>query len=323
MPQISVIIPVYNGEETIQETIQSVLKQTFSNFELIIINDGSQDTTLKIVQGIVDPRIQIFSYSNAGQAISRNRGLSHSIGKLIAFLDADDLWTSDKLETQFQALQNNVQAAVAYSWTNSINELGHFLRQGCHVNLSGDVYQHLLVTNFLENGSNPLIRRQALIEVGGFDGLFTPAEDWDMWLRLAARYHFVAVPIPQVLYRVSANSSSTNVYKLEAGALQVINRAFTNAPDSLKYLKKYSKVNLYKYLIFKSLEGVFNRNRNLKAAKFLWHTVNYEPSFLARRVTWKILLRIAITFFLPPQFALLFLSKRRQLYNIEDLFLSK
>src|SRR4028119_812278 len=112
MSLISVIIPVYNGEKTIQETIESVLNQTFTDFELIVINDGSQDATLEIVERIQDSRLKVLSYPNAGQAASRNRGLSHASGEYISFIDADDLWTPDKLEAQLRALQDNPQAAV-------------------------------------------------------------------------------------------------------------------------------------------------------------------------------------------------------------------
>src|SRR3712207_3352824 len=114
MPLISVIIPVYNGEKTIQETIESVLNQTFPSFELIVINDGSHDSTLDIVSSIKDPRIKVFSYPNAGLSASRNRGISVACGEYVSFIDADDLWTPDKLEAQYKALQANPQAAVAY-----------------------------------------------------------------------------------------------------------------------------------------------------------------------------------------------------------------
>ncbi len=322
MPKISIIIPVYNGEKTIQETIQSVLKQTLSDFELIVVNDGSQDSTMEIVENLTDSRIKVLSYTNAGQATSRNRGFSHSIGEFIAFLDADDLWLPDKLDSQLKALQTNPEAGVAYSWTDYIDESGRFLRPGSHIDVSGDVYNNLLVTNFLENGSNPLIRRQALAEVGGFEGLFTPAEDWDMWLRLAARYQFVCVPVTQVLYRVSTNSNSSNVSKLEHGALQVINRAFTQAPPSLKYLKKPSKANLYKYLTFKSLEGNPGKCQSLRALKFILNTVSNQPSLLYKKIIWKVLLKIAIAFLLPPQAALALFAKLERRSNLEDLFSS-
>jgi glycosyltransferase involved in cell wall biosynthesis len=319
MPIISVIIPVYNGEKTIRETIVSVINQTFTDWELIIINDGSQDKTLEIVENSQDSRIQIFSYPNSGQATSRNRGFSHSRGEFIAFLDADDLWTTDKLETQLQALQNNPQAVVSYSWSDCIDETGKFLRRGSHLTFSGDVFKNLLLINFLENGSNPLIRRQALTEVGEFESTLTPAEDWDMWLRLASRYHFIATPASQILYRVSANSSSGNIYKLEAGGVQVINRAFAQASDDLQYLKPQSLANLYKYLISKALEGQPERKRSLAASRFVWQAIINDPSLLQARVLLKVLLKIAITTLLPPQNAQALLTKTGNLANIQAL----
>jgi glycosyltransferase involved in cell wall biosynthesis len=301
MPLISVIIPVYNGEKTLKETIESVLHQTFSDFELIVINDGSQDSTLDILSKISDPRLRVFSYSNAGLAATRNRGFAHSSGEFIAFLDADDLWTADKLERQLAALQANPEAAVAYSWTDYIDESNKFLRRGSHLTWNGDVYQKLLVINFLENGSNPLIRREALTEVGGFYEAINTAADWDMWLRLAAHYHFVAVPSPQILYRQPVNSMSSNVYRQEAEGLQVIERAFHQAPASLQYLKPYSLANLYKYLIHKALEGDLSRPKSLLAAKFLWHAIQNDPSGIRMQVIGKVLLKIAAVALLPPQ----------------------
>ncbi|HAX77744.1 MAG TPA: glycosyl transferase family A [Cyanobacteria bacterium UBA11372] len=297
---ISVIIPVYNGEQTIRETINSVLNQTFSDFELIVINDGSQDSTLEIVSSIPDSRIKIFSYPNSGQAISRNRGIERASGEFIAFLDADDLWKPNKLEAQLKALEANPQAAVAYSWTDFIDKDGQFLGTGTRINYSGNVYEKLLVRNFLEHGSNPLIRRQALIEVGGFDGSLTPAEDWDLYLRLACHYQFIAVLSVQVLYRVSANSSSTNVARMEAASLQVIERAFNLAPASLQHLKKYSLSTLYIYLMFKSLENASKRQNSVAAVRYLGLAIRSDLSVLRRRQTLlKALFKIAAMSLLP------------------------
>ena len=107
MPLISVIIPVYNGETTIQATIDSVLQQTFPDFELIVINDASTDETLAKVGQYTDTRLRFFTCSHQGASASRNQGLNYSIGEYIAFLDADDLWTPDKLEAQFRALRSS------------------------------------------------------------------------------------------------------------------------------------------------------------------------------------------------------------------------
>ncbi|MCA1994727.1 MAG: glycosyltransferase [Coleofasciculus sp. S288] len=315
MPIISVIIPVYNGERTIKETVKSVLNQTLLNLEVIIINDGSQDSTLEVVSSISDPRIKIFSYPNAGVSVSRNRGIAQATGEYISFLDADDLWTPDKLEAQLKALQANPEAAVAYSWTDWIDESGQFLRPGGHMIANGKVYEKLLLRDFVESGSNPLIRRQALAEVGEFDSWVSPAEDWDMWLRLAARYEFVAVPSVQILYRICANSGSSNVWKMEAGSLRVIEKAFAQSPESLKSLKREVLGNRYKYLTIKTLEGLPERRRGLTATRFLWQAVRNDPTWLKKTQLMSIILfKIAIATLLPPQQAqtLMTLAKRKK-----------
>ena len=324
MPLISVIIPVYNGERTIQETIESVLNQTFSDLELIVINDGSQDSTLEIVSQVTDPRLKVFSYPNAGQAASRNRGFALASGEYISFIDADDLWTPDKLEAQLKALQANPQAAVAYSWSDYIDDNGQFLRRGSHITVNGDVYANLLLQDFLDNGSNPLICRQALTEIGGFNETLTPAEDWDLWLRLASRYHFVAVPSPQILYRVSAisTSASANVFKLERACLRVIEQAFAQAPVSLQYLKKDSLANLYKYLIYKALEGFPVPKRGREALRFLLSCIRNDPSMLRQgRILLKVVLKSVAVALLPAKQAQAFLNKVKKLSDIHTILL--
>jgi glycosyltransferase involved in cell wall biosynthesis len=321
MPVISVVIPVYNGEQTIKETIESVLSQTFTDFELIISNDGSQDDTLKVVSNIPDSRIKVFSYSNAGLSTSRNRGIFQATGEYIAFIDADDLWTPDKLAEQLKVLQNNPQAAVAYSWTDSIDESGQFFRVGGHRTVNGNVLTRLILNDFIESGSNPLIRKQALIEVGGFDESLTHSEDWDMWLRLAARYHFIAVPSVQILYRVRINSWSYNVARMEADSLRVIQRAYAEAPESIQHLKRVSMGNRYKYLTFKALDGYPVWYKGFIALRFFWNAVKNDP-VLARhkRMISKVLLRSAIVSLLPPQLAQKLLAKTTTHSDIFDLF---
>ncbi|MBD6614690.1 glycosyltransferase [Komarekiella sp. 'clone 1'] len=300
MPNISVIIPAYNSEKTIKVTIESVLRQTFVDFELIIINDGSQDSTLDIISQFKDSRIKVFSFNNSGGNVSRNRGLNYAIGEFISFLDADDIWTADKLEIQLKALQENPQAVVAYSWTDYINENGEFVVSGTHININGNVYENLLLTNFLENGSNPLIRREALIELGGFDKYLSAAQDWDMWLRLACKFDFVCIPSVQILYRISANSVSSNLVRQEKACLQVLERAYQIRPLALKDNWNISLANLYKYLTCKALQKPFNRQNTLIAAKFLWNYILNDSSRLQRiNFSLKLLLKIVIVLFLP------------------------
>ncbi|MFH7025644.1 MAG: glycosyltransferase [Heteroscytonema crispum UTEX LB 1556] len=319
MALISVIIPVYNGEKTICKTIESVLNQTFTDLELIVVNDGSQDSTLDIVKSISDSRLQLFLYPNAGQAISRNRGIKQASGEYISFIDADDLWTPDKLECQLAALQDHPEASVAYSWCNHIDVEGKFLRPGSRIIANGNVYPQLLVANFLENGSNPLIRRQALTEVGEFEASLSPAEDWDLWLRLAANCQFITVSSPQVLYRVSASSASSNINRMELVSLQVIERAFSQAPKSLQHLKRYSLANLYKYLLYKVLECSPEPKTSKKSVRFLWNAVNNDPSLLQSKTFYKVLCKIVVINLLNPQQARLLLTKLPQISNTSTL----
>ena len=319
MPLVSVVIPVFNGEKTIRETIESVLNQTLTDFELVVINDGSQDGTLDIVERIPDSRIKVFSYPNAGQSTSRNRGIEIAKGDYISFIDADDLWTPDKLEAQLQALQANPKAGVAYSWTDWIDESSQLLGKGSYNTEQGAVFTKLLLNDFVANGSNVLIRRQALTEVGGFDPSVTPAEDWDLWLRLAARYEFVAVRSPQILYRISPNSASFNVWKMEASSLQVIDKAFAIAPESLQYLKQQCLGNRYKYLTFKAIEGYPERSKGIAAIRFLWNAIKNDPSLLQAKVIWKVLFRIAAITLLTPKLAQAVINKFKPLSNTTTL----
>lgn len=319
MALISVIIPVFNGEKTIQYTIESVLNQTFPDFELIIINDGSTDSTLEVTSRFSDQRLQIFSYPNAGLNASRNRGIAKSSGEYITFIDADDLWTPDKLESQLNALQNNPEAAVAYSWTDAIDEAGCFLRPDSRASFTGDVYPNLLLGYFLSNGSNPLIRKQAFLEVGLYDETLISAQDWEMYLRLAAKYPFVAVPKPQVLYRQSAAAMSMNVVMKEVAAIAVIEKAFAQAPESLQHLKKRSLGNLYKYLTVKALEASPVKKQAMKAAELFRNTLKYDPNLLSKGITLKVLYKIIILTLASPELAQQLLAKTPKLSNTSTL----
>ncbi|MEP0917141.1 glycosyltransferase [Leptolyngbya sp. DQ-M1] len=318
MPVISVIIPVFNGEHTITETVQSVLNQTFTELEIIVIDDGSQDSTLSVVSSITDTRVKVFSYDNAGVSTSRNRGFAHATGEYISFLDADDLWTPNKLEAQYQALQLHPQAAVAYSWVDYIDQDGKFFRSANHVTANGNIYEQLLLNNLLENGSNPLIRRQAFADVGGFDPTLAFGEDWEMWLRLSARYEFVAVPSPQVLYRMSSNSVSCNVQRMETGSLRMLEKAFSQAPQSLQYLKRNAIANLYHYLTFKAFEGSPKRQNGLIAARFFWNAIANNPSML---LGWKTVLRvlakISLVTLLPPGHSYAAIKAAKRIVRLE------
>ena len=313
---ISVIIPVFNGENTIKESIESVLNQTFTNFELIIINADSTDATFSIVSQIQDDRIKVFSYPKANVAVNRNRGIKHATGDYITFLDADDLWTSDKLADQYKALQENPQAAVAYSWTNCIDEHGKYLRKAAHENWNGDVYSKLLIDDFIGSGSNVMIRRDALIAVDGFDEVLTNAQDTDMWFKLSAIADFVCVPKVQILYRIQQHSMSSNVLGMEKSYLEVMERAFAcEKAKNLQHIKPQTIGNFYKYLCYKVLKTPPGKQQSVVAARFLFTAIKTDISLLLKPIIFKGILKLIVMAILPPNWVNVIFKKFPSLSN--------
>jgi glycosyltransferase involved in cell wall biosynthesis len=314
-PTISVVIPVYNGAKTIRETIESVLAQTFSDIEVIVVDDGSTDRTVEVVNSIADDRIRLFSYPNGGQAASRNRGMARAWGDYYAYIDADDLWTPDKLERQLQALQDNPKAGVAYSWVDYVNEKGKYIRSGGRLQVDGPAYGHLLLTDFLENGSNPLVRQAAIEKVGTFEESLPPSEDWDLWLRLAAEYEYACVPAVQILYRVCSGSQSANVERVEASCLRVFDRAYAaKAAAQLQHLRSQSMANLYQYLTYKALENLSDPHRAKVAARFFWTIVENDQQFTQqKRLTLTLLLKTTVAAYFPKAIAKLLLPRINKL----------
>ncbi|GAB1545029.1 glycosyltransferase [Scytonema sp. NUACC21] len=284
-PLVSIIVPAYNAERTILDTIQSVQQQTFSNFEIIVINDGSTDNTLELLKSVCDERLKVFSYKNGGISTARNYGISHARGEFIAFLDADDLWTTDKLELQLAALQKHPKAGVAYSWTYFWHEKKS-VYEGKPIFFQGNVQANLLVDDFISSGSNTLIRRQAIESTGEFDPTLISCADWDYWIRLAVNWDFVVVPKHQVYYRVSPNSISSNIEVVEKSAMAVVEKAFENAPTNLRYLKNQSLARVYQYCTQKYLQRKENSFDAVnQAAKRLSIAIYLHPPILLQKYT--------------------------------------
>ncbi|MBD2103241.1 glycosyltransferase [Leptolyngbya sp. FACHB-261] len=303
MPTISVIVPAYNAEQTISETIQSVQQQTFTDFELIVINDGSTDKTLDILEQIQDPRLKIFTYANAGLPMARNRGIGIATGEFITFIDADDLWVPDKLELQLMAIQKSPEIGAAYSWTAFIDAAGRFLYAREPIFLEGDIYPHLLVKNFISNGSNILVRRRVVECAGRFEPTLKSAEDWDYYLRLASRCQFAVVPKYQILYRQSSQSMTSKVDVMEKYNLQVIERAFQSAPLELQYLKKCSLANTYRYIAQLYSTHALNSQSIKQASQRLQMAIRLNPDLLMERKTQRLALRLGLLQLLPYQLA--------------------
>ncbi|RLA78766.1 MAG: glycosyltransferase family 2 protein [Deltaproteobacteria bacterium] len=200
MPEVSVIIPTYNRKEMVQEAVESVLSQTYQDFELIVVDDGSEDGTREMIQREFPGLLTYIYQENQGVSRARNRGIETSRGKYIAFLDSDDLWLKKKLERQVQFMQQNPEAMICY--TDEI-----WIRRGVRVNPkkkhakhSGWIYPQCLPLCII-SPSSVLMRRELLEEVGGFDPEFPVCEDYDLWLRVALRYPIHLIPEKLIVKR--------------------------------------------------------------------------------------------------------------------------
>jgi glycosyltransferase involved in cell wall biosynthesis len=294
VPTVSVIVPAYNAEKTIVETIQSIQKQTFSDFEIIVIDDGSTDRTVETLQTLNEPRLKVFSYDNGGLPVARNRGIARATAPFLSFVDADDLWTPDKLESQLAALEAHPEAGAAYSWTAYIDAQSNFLYNGKPLPFEGNIYPQLLLECFIANGSNILVRRECIEAVGEFDPTLKSTEDWDFYLRLAAKYPFARVPKYQILYRRSSGSMTAKVDVMEKYNLLVAERAFQAAPADLQYLKPQSFANIYLFMVEICLGYIHDDAGVRQAGQKLKQAIQLYPSALKRRKVQRLLLKIVL-----------------------------
>lgn len=249
-PLVSVIMPVYNAERTLSQSVDSVLVQTFKDFELIIVNDGSTDSTGEILNKLSDERINIISIQNSGPSAARNEGIRFAKGKYLSFIDSDDLWTKDKLEKQYTKLRNQPECDVVYSWTIFIDENGRYIHPLKPVRYQGNVYEKMLINNFVGSGSNILVTRRSIESSGYFNPDLKYGEEWELLIRLSKNYKFTVVDEYQIFYRQNPNSLSSSVTDMEKDSLKVIDFAYSNAPDEFLKLKSKSIACLNSYLSY-------------------------------------------------------------------------
>ena len=281
-PAVSVIIPAYNEAATIGAAIDSVIAQHFTDFELLVIDDGSTDRTAEIAREHADHRTAIHSFANQGLAASRNRGIRKARGRYIAFLDADDLWLPDKLARQHRILSEQQDAALVYSWTDCISEQGEFLRHGSHVCCAGHVYDRLLSRNFLDNGSSAMVRARIFDDIGLFNEDYPAGEDWDMWLRIAWRYPLACSPHPDVLYRVRQTSMMSNVDRQFECMTTILATGLERMAPSADTdrIRVAATANMCRFLTVRLVETAAGHSAGRQAARYWWQFISTTPERL-------------------------------------------
>ncbi|MCX7595968.1 MAG: glycosyltransferase [Fischerella sp.] len=274
MPKVSVVIPAYNSMKYLPETLESVLQQSFTDFEVLIINDGSSDRIVQWASGLTDSRVKLISQKNQGVSVARNTGIAHAQGEYIAFLDADDFWHATKLEKQVRCLDDNQAVGLVHTWMAFVDSNGKSIGRVITSHAEGDVWKQLLESNQIAC-SSVMVRRCCLETVGGFEPNLNFAEDWDLWIRISCHYPFAVIKEPLYYYRQVSNSLSKNLQVLEESCRFVIEKAFQSVPKELLFLKNHSYGYANLCLAWKALQS---SDRDYKRAiYFCQRAIFYYP----------------------------------------------
>jgi len=208
-PEVSVIMPVYNGEKYLNESIDSILTQTFKNFEFIIINDGSTDNCLSLISEYKDDRIIIIDQMNKGLACSLNTGIELSKGKYIARQDQDDISLPNRLARQVTFFDDNSDYAMVGTWAKIFSEGDIRERYHKHPTEYADILSEMIFDNPFVH-SSVMIRRSVFSELGGYSIDITrqPPEDYELWSRIVKKYKVANIPEILLQYREIPSSMS-------------------------------------------------------------------------------------------------------------------
>jgi glycosyltransferase involved in cell wall biosynthesis len=307
MTSVSIIIPAYNAEKFIVETIKSVQRQTFSDFEIIVVDDGSTDQTASLVMQLEEPRLRVLSVEHQGLSATRNRGVAASEGKFLAFLDADDLWTPNTLQLYVEALTANAAADLSYGWTYfwnyDLNNSSDVTKLISHSATGATAYRAMLERNIVGNGSNIFVRRSAFDAVGGFDQDLTHGEDWEFCFRVALQGEVALVPQPLVYYRQHSTSICSDFEPAKTSFFKALDKIYDLAPSEYKALKVKVQSSMYIYVANLYLTRT-NTKSGIQSARKNWiDGILKYPSNIIKKQAVSVGLKLFIFSILPENFS--------------------
>ncbi|MBN1161368.1 MAG: glycosyltransferase [Dehalococcoidales bacterium] len=276
--RISVIIPTYNRALIVKEAIESVLVQTFQDFELIIVDNYSGDDTESVVGSYHDQRIRYFKNQNNGLvSVNRNFGIQKAGGEYIAFLDDDDLWLPEKLEKQVKLMDSNKELGLVYSDCYIMDDAGS--SQGktyfSYIKpIRGAALKGLLQENTIAT-LTAMVSKKALDKVGDFRTKYIIAQDYDLWLRIAQQYPIDFINEPLAKYRIHRGgaSSKNNIINYKEG-LQIRGYWLKKNPELKKELGGRTKILKYWPIFLGALGNIFRR-KSFKSIKESFGLVKY------------------------------------------------
>lgn len=283
-PLVSVVMPAYNAAPYLPETIESVLAQTFNDFELLIIDDGSTDNTAEIAHQYSqqDSRVKLLSQENQGVSVARNLGIQMSLGEFVAFLDSDDQWLPDKLAVHIEHLTLQPELGISFAKIEFMSPEGNPMKQFSNSSLTNLTPIDFYYENLIITPSNVVIRRAVFEQIGNFDPNLKGTEDAELFLRTSCNGWKVE-GIDRVLtrYRTSIGGVSSQLSRMEEDWNRFNKKVQSYAPDIINKHYSQSKAFFLRYLARRALRcrlpsqvGVDFMNRSLQSD---WKLILKEP----------------------------------------------
>lgn len=300
--QIDVVIPAFNAEKYIEKTLESIGLQGDTLGTIFVVNDGSTDRTQAIVEtfSYSHPQlaIELINQENAGLASARNAGINASLQKskrsYIALIDADDVWLARKLEKQLAVFNasSDPQLGIVYCSYELIDETSaRILGENMIIkpSLRGEVYSSLLTGNFVSgSGSSVLIKSAVFKEIGLFDEALNASEDWDMWIRIARKFHFDFVNESLVQIRVHQRNMQKDFSRMLASELAMLNKFAQHGTHNYFLLWKIQTILFRRKMLAEQIAGFGSTEPWVKS-----QLTGYQ------RWLWKLLLPILTTIWVP------------------------
>lgn len=273
MPIASIVVPAFNAARTLPETLKSLLSQTFRDYEVIIVNDGSTDNTLEIARGFTDDaRVRIVTQPNRGLAGARNAGIAAARGKYVGFCDADDIWMPEKLETHVRHLEQSPDVGLSFSGSQLIDEASRGTGLAQRPKLRNVTTAHVLRRNPVGNGSAAVMSRQALEDIAWrpwfekshdwvFDETFRQSEDIECWMRLLLTTDWRLEGVPGLLtgYRVASGGLSAATDRQLASWERMIAKLRPYNPAFFARHEQAARSYQYRYLARRAISSLDRR----------------------------------------------------------------
>lgn len=258
--RVTVVVPAYNAADSIVETLQTVSAQTFTDLEILVVDDGSKDNTAEVVEAYArqEPRLRLIRQANGGVAAARNTGIRHASSAYIAPIDADDLWHSTRIEKHYEALEANTACAFVYSPSRILNPVGRMIDSHPFFNFSGRVFYRQLFYNMVGNGSAMMFRSRAALAVGGYDQTLRDlglegCEDWLLQMLMALDHEVAHVPQYLIGYRKVPGAMSSDTSRMWRSRIMATDMLRERAPAAAQDFLNAARLSFTIRLAFQSL----------------------------------------------------------------------